>query len=161
MFDMELLLKSYDCYAGDGDKDTDENKQQEVDISELIYSTGVVWLHSAEETSFGAFTPDQFTNEYGWKHYNQLQEIIAIHKSNYLDSNKCEKEWVDFIMKLSWKDYFQICQIVYLTGINVYEWSPALKDLTDMMPQKYPEKAPEWIQDPSKNKEKEKKKINK
>jgi len=143
MFDMELLLKSYDVFAG-------EAKGDSVDLGELIYSSGVVWLHSAEETNFGVFTPNEFTNEYGWKHFNQLQQIIAIHRGNYAESTLCEKEWVEFITTLSWKQYFQICQIVYLRGIDVKQWSPDIEDLRAMLNEKYPENAPKWIEDPSK-----------
>eukprot|EP01084_Bolivina_argentea_P192507 330461_1 len=156
MFDMELLLKAYDVYVNNDDEKDDEEAESKsnINMSELIYSTGVVWLHSAEETQFGAFTPDKFTNEYGWKHYNQLQQIISIHKNNYLNSKLCNENWINFIMKLNWKDYFKVCQIVYLTGIDVHSWNPELKDFNDMISQKYPEKAPVWIEDPSKKKKK-------
>ncbi len=111
MFDVELLLKAYDVYANNEQNDEQKNNNNEINISELIYLTGVVWLHSAEETQFGAFTPDEFTNEYGWKHYNQLQQIIDIYKNNCLNSKLCEKKWVDFIIKLDWKNYFKFVKL--------------------------------------------------
>lgn len=159
MFDMELLLKSFEvsvrAQAADADAAKDDEKKQkeaaDVDVGEIIYSTGVVWLHSTEETNFGEFTDGVFTVEYGWKHYNQLKEMISIYNNNFKDSALCDKQWVQWILDLSWKDYFHLCQIVYCQGIDVYKWHPTLDDLQKMIKEeKYPEKAPAFVEDPSK-----------
>jgi glycosyltransferase involved in cell wall biosynthesis len=141
MFDMELLIKVFTVYAT-GNVDDDP--------SQLIYSTGVVWLHSAAETQFGSFTQSHFAIDYGWKHYNQLQQIIDIHKKTYANSPLCDPIWLKFIFALKWKEYFQICQIAYLTGIDVYNWFPTLKELQDMIAQDYPANAPAFIENPGK-----------
>jgi len=148
MFDMELLLKSFDAYSAGDDSKEDGG----VDLEQLIWPTGVVWLHSAEESNFSTaqFTAKEFTNGYGWKHFNQLQEIIEIHNRNYKESKLCSKEWVEFIMALDWKQYFQICQILFLRGIEMKTYCPEIKDLQSLLEEKYPEDAPKWIEDPSK-----------
>eukprot|EP01084_Bolivina_argentea_P272448 463880_1 len=154
MFDIDLLLTVYDAYVADAD--ADEEKKDNTDLSEMIYTRGAVYLYSANlEESWAEFNQQEFTNEYGWKHYGFLQQILKIHEDNYSENKLLEKEWVEFIRNLSWKNYFQICQIVFLTGINVQDWSPTIKDLKYMINQKYPENAPIFVDYLQQNKSKE------
>jgi hypothetical protein len=168
MFDMELLMKIHDLFSVDKVKEQIKDMELEADAAadhdekgdenevanqhQPIWPTGIVWLHSAEESNFSTaqFTSEQFTNGYGWKHFNQIQEIIAIHNRNYKESALCEKEWVNFIAALNWKQYFQICQILFLRGVEMRTFCPEIKDLEALIKEEYPEDAPKWIEDPSK-----------
>eukprot|EP01083_Nonionella_stella_P033628 92034_1 len=136
MFDMELLLKSFDEFYN-----YDDQKQDASD--DIIYPEGVVWLNSIDETVFNANAPltADFTQAYGKKHYNQLQEVISIHNGNYKDNQLCSEEWVKFIVGLEWDTYFRLCLNIFNKGINGFEWEPSFDDIKAMCLEKEEQQA--------------------
>eukprot|EP01083_Nonionella_stella_P042234 114195_1 len=125
MFDMEVLLTMED------------------EINNSVLMEGIVWLHSVEMSNFAMGGNDDIKEDetiislgYANGYYTQLQEIINIHVVRYKDSDKFDKEWVDWIKKLSWKDYYHLVQCLFArldTLGDITKYNPTIPQLNDII----------------------------
>eukprot|EP01083_Nonionella_stella_P298635 1013558_1 len=126
-WESELLLNIYN-----------ELKEEKED-KEYICVSEVVWSESVTDIEQKM---DIFTNEFGWKHYGFIKQIVKVYKNKGLD-----QKWVEFVGNLQWKDYFKICQVVFCNKYNMNTWNPSVDDLKYIIEKEvYPEKSPVFIE---------------
>eukprot|EP01084_Bolivina_argentea_P192511 330466_1 len=144
MFDQELLLTMED------------------EFNNSILMEGIVWLHSVEESNFAMGDDDGKEDEtkisvkYAYGYYKQLQEIINIHITRYKNSNKFNKEWVEWIKKLSWKNYYHLCQCLFsridkLGNGDITQYYPTIQQLNDIIAkEELPKDVDKFVENPDK-----------